>query len=303
MGGVLDWRPMDGIDGWVFADDGVERYVAARVDEAWVLCDVRDGGYEVLWASDDLDECFEIGAAAFRHSVFEDDFWWDRRTPIERPSAAVPGVTLVVSDAGAGAFDGEGNGLCRFDVALSGWRATWVLGEPTVNCASHIEEAYRHRGLGREIYDLIEEYYRLPLAPQGRNAVHGSLSADAAAFWEKRAARRRVPGWGDAAAGRAVGAGRAGGLAGPDARPGGGRITVAPPRPGAAVRGRRCGCGRGMGRGRAASWRSTRHRRATTCPSSGLGSPKSRWSPTCSPGSPGRRGASGRGRCSSTRPI
>jgi hypothetical protein len=209
-GMALEWRNLPRRSGWSADGGDGTRLIIAPVAGRWRLSSAppREDGTparpQPLWEADTVAACREVAEVVAANAAAERAFRAAERTPITRPSAAVPGVTLRIGcGGGVEALDENGENVCSFHVGFSPWEARYVVGQPSINTSSVVHSKYVHRGLGRELHDLIEDYYGLPLIPHGLNAAPGGLTDDSRAFWEKRARHRPVPGMGDpAAAGR-----------------------------------------------------------------------------------------------------
>lgn len=162
----------------------------------------HERGYE-SWESTAREGCLEM-ADFMRRSARLHSAWCDRKVEaIERPSH-LPGILLKAFKKGgnvhAEAIDAAtGRQVGHFRAAYTGWRGTWVIGEETVNTSSFVSKELVGTGLGKSLYDLVEEVAGLPLVPHGLNHVGGGRTEDSRRFWDKRARHVRVPGFGDPA--------------------------------------------------------------------------------------------------------
>ena len=154
-----------------------------------------------LWEDDALDNCFAIA----EHVAAEANLFAAWRAGeivrLQRPSH-INGVSLAISKDPDRPFGyakayRKGKEVGSVGFSYSPWQAAFVLRQPTVNCGSRLDESVRGRGIGRALYDMVEEVVGLPVVPHGRNGVDGHQSEDAKRFWAKRSAHRPVPGFND----------------------------------------------------------------------------------------------------------
>lgn len=146
-----------------------------------------------VWESDTPEECLEILLCRQEHRVMKAAHGLRPVTVLER-NAPIPGVTLKATRNLVQAFD-KGREVGRLQALYTDWKATWILGRPTLNNGSLINKSHQGKGLGKAMYDLMEEANGLPLVPHSLFGVGGSLSDQALSFWKKRVRHRHVPGF------------------------------------------------------------------------------------------------------------
>lgn len=185
-----------------------DRYIVYRHIGRWRLgLDVTSrSAPEVLWEDDDEQSCKDVADFIETHDLVcrrhEERLADIHGKTLLRKSKVAPEVTLEAGFWGVDARLPDGFLVGSVQVNLSPWTSHFVCGRLTINCSSYIEFHYRHRGLGREMYDLAETYFGLPMVPQGTNGVPGTRSPEALRFWTGRTSVRPVPGFFDPEANR-----------------------------------------------------------------------------------------------------
>ena len=156
-----------------------------------------------VWDASTAEACQEIVDAIDRHEALEKKM--ERRSFEVERQAGIPGITLrgrrsgttVYVDAYLESGGERPKKIGWYQARLSGWKAGWVIGEPTFDGGSSVDAEWIGRGVGRALYDLAEEMAGVPLTPHGRFGTGGGRTKHSTAFWVKRALHQRVPGVGD----------------------------------------------------------------------------------------------------------
>lgn len=191
---------MGHFDNWERKGRGVRALVVGKTEIAvtpllrgWLLT-----APEFFWSADTLEELAGVARSCEDHARNElarADF-----KTVELEEDLGEGFSLRATGGGSG---------FRVNVSLNGspvgsywgftnWpMATFLLGQETIQGQATLSDVARGRGIGDRMRDAAETVMGLKAVPHGRNFTHGSLSEAAAKSWERRAAARGVPGYGD----------------------------------------------------------------------------------------------------------
>ncbi|MBY3151434.1 hypothetical protein HFO56_03400 [Rhizobium laguerreae] len=156
-------------------------------------------GPKFSWVSDHLDEM--VGICEFYEGYLKRQAERRNGKTATYEEDLRNGFLLTASASPSGRFEVrirlDGAIVGQYDGFLNSARATFVLGQDTIQGAELLEPVARRRGFGDKMRDAAERVTGLTAVPHGRNFTPGTLSSDAAKSWDRRAARREVPGYGD----------------------------------------------------------------------------------------------------------
>ncbi|MCZ7860987.1 hypothetical protein O9X98_06175 [Agrobacterium salinitolerans] len=151
------------------------------------------------WVADHLDEL--VGICGFYEGYLERREARTHCQPTSFEDDLGDGFRLTAHGSPNGRFEVriklDGTTVGRYDGFLNNPTATFVLGQDTIQGAELLELVARRRGFGDKMRDAAERVTGLTAVPHGRNFTNGTLSDDAAKSWDRRAATRKVPGYGN----------------------------------------------------------------------------------------------------------
>jgi hypothetical protein len=188
MGYFESWEHKGGgvyVSGDMRASPLLEGYLLTTPDFRWVadslndlegICDFYSGFVdragkrrerEITSIREDLGDGFELVGEGYRGASFD--------------------IRIKLNGKEVGYYQGFLNNIC----------ATFVLGEDTIQGGEMLEDVARGRGFGDKMRDAAERMIGLTAVPHGRNFTTGSLSNAPSKSWDRRAAERKVPGYGN----------------------------------------------------------------------------------------------------------